>query len=856
MVEIRNNHSIPKSGTTSVGDFYLVQQNNLQFWGQKAIKTIKGATGSGMSVNLGTCGETYVLQKVQNAEKASDGHWTNNDEANVVGLACWVARCNGGATLDYEVRLSVYEGEYYGNYKPYVDQDVTTNLTSLTNTVNTVSQTASSNSASISQLETTVATKADSSTVTTVSNKANQIEQDLNSFKTTVSGTYATQTDLGTANANISTLQQDYSALTQDLGGFKTTVANTYATQTALGTTNQNVTAAATAASNAAAAASAAQSTADQAVQDAAAAQSTADGAVQDAAAAQSAADDAADAASAAQTTADTAATNASNAVTTANTASTNASNAVTTANTAATNASNAVTTANGASTTANTAATNASNAVTTANNAKTTAEGAATTASNAATTASNAATAASNAATAAAAAQTTANTALADGTEYINGTQTAATGAWTGVTRDATLTTGKTIAYRLPYAGSGNATLNLTLNGSTASPKPTTGAKEVYLGTTRMTTHFGAGSVINMTYDGTRWRATSIPNSNNFDRRLHNNYIKAAENLNKYTICIGTSAGYKMIKANETFNLDYLPLYLNANTATGQTYAVAKDAQTAAMYEAIPSVTVSNTATPQGAAVNKTLWLKGTVSGNTFTCAATNFLTCDTPNSADGYYYIPLGQFANNSTTAIYFSTSTRLFAYLDGYFQAIDNAANTRAAKLETTVSSHTTAIEQNATNIALKANASTTYTKTEVDNAISGVETTVANTYATKAELDVTSESVEILIEETAEIRETADNAGTAAEQAATAASAAQETADQAAADIEATTNTLSRHFVFNTDGLAISGGTSDYNVLLDEQQLSFRCGSDVLAYGSGNAFNAPVLEADEIHLGNWM
>lgn len=116
LAEVRNNAS---SSVSSNSDFYLVQTNNLQFWGQKAIKTIEGPSGSGMSVNIGTCGSTYTLRKVQNAETADGGHWTNNDEANVVGLACWTFRCAANSTIDYEVRLSVYEGEYTGPYKPY-----------------------------------------------------------------------------------------------------------------------------------------------------------------------------------------------------------------------------------------------------------------------------------------------------------------------------------------------------------------------------------------------------------------------------------------------------------------------------------------------------------------------------------------------------------------------------------------------------------------------------------------------------------------------------------------------------------------------------------------------------------------
>ena len=97
---------------------------------------------------------------------------------------------------------------------------------------------------------------------------------------------------------------------------------------------------------------------------------------------------------------------------------------------------------------------------------------------------------------------------------EYIVGTQTAATGAWTGVTKDAALYDGKMIMYVLPYAGSGNATLNLTLSGGT-----TTGAKNIYRygGTTAITTHYAAGSRILLIYDATnsRWNSSAWYDSN-----------------------------------------------------------------------------------------------------------------------------------------------------------------------------------------------------------------------------------------------------------------------------------------------------------------------------------------------------
>ena len=93
---------------------------------------------------------------------------------------------------------------------------------------------------------------------------------------------------------------------------------------------------------------------------------------------------------------------------------------------------------------------------------------------------------------------------------EYIVGTQTEATGTWTGITQDSELYIGKMIAYKLPKAGSGNATLTLTM-----ADNSTTAAIPVYAGTVRLTTHYGAESVLIMTYDGTAWRTNPYYNTN-----------------------------------------------------------------------------------------------------------------------------------------------------------------------------------------------------------------------------------------------------------------------------------------------------------------------------------------------------
>lgn len=101
---------------------------------------------------------------------------------------------------------------------------------------------------------------------------------------------------------------------------------------------------------------------------------------------------------------------------------------------------------------------------------------------------------------------------------EYIVGTQTSSTNAWTGITKDPALYEGKTIVYKLPYAGtSSNATLTLTFTNPTDAAN--SGAKPVYYtGSTRITTHYGAGSVILLTYDGSGWRRADYnTNTNTF---------------------------------------------------------------------------------------------------------------------------------------------------------------------------------------------------------------------------------------------------------------------------------------------------------------------------------------------------
>ena len=247
---------------------------------------------------------------------------------------------------------------------------------------------------------------------------------------------------------------------------------------------------------------------------------------------------------------------------------------------------------------------------------------------------------------------------------EYIIGTQTAATNAFTGVTEDSSLYDGKCINYYLPYAGTSSGdTLNLTLADGTT----TTGAKNIYLiGTTKLTTQFGAGQVFMMTYSATNdaWYCGNYDsNSNTYDRTLHNNNVKAATAITAGTVIVGTSAGYKMAASGITFDISYPILYATA--------AIAANATNKATYDIMPGVNLATTKSGWTGTQYATVYLVGTLSGVTFTIDSAIFTTT-VPTSADSKVYIPLG--VMDTTTAVFFNPSKEIYQYTNGSFHQLD--------------------------------------------------------------------------------------------------------------------------------------------------------------------------------------
>ena len=280
-------------------------------------------------------------------------------------------------------------------------------------------------------------------------------------------------------------------------------------------------------------------------------------------------------------------------------------------------------------------------------------------------------------------------DTALAQSVEYIIGTQTAATGTWTGKTVDKELKVGKTIAYKLPYSGSGNASLVLTLADNT-----TTNAIAVYLNTTRVTTHFGAGSVINMTYDGQYWRASSIPNSNTVG--VYGGAFTAGTNgVRGYSlimrdtqntwVSITTSAGSNSTNAgNGTNHAKYTGgLYFDTVMYEGSNANYASGASIGTCYTALAIDLRYSTNCGSTLIKGRDVYLVGTITNGLFYLDNT-WWTQTIPTSQNDKVYIYLG--SAYSTTSIYLVENNPAYMYYEGKFLTLEEIETEKAKKTAT--------------------------------------------------------------------------------------------------------------------------------------------------------------------------
>ena len=253
----------------------------------------------------------------------------------------------------------------------------------------------------------------------------------------------------------------------------------------------------------------------------------------------------------------------------------------------------------------------------------------------------------------------------------FIIGTQTTATDTWTGTTSElSSLVDGQTIRYWLPYNGSKDATLNLTL-----SDGATTGAINCYWkGTTRLTTHYAAGTVITLTYRNsvaiggsgsyTGWWADADYDSDTYYILKYQRAIKCGTTaIVAGNIIVGNNGLYQHLKLGNAFDITYPILYACSAISSSNT-----GTNNFVYYPFTITTTQSITLTSY-----EPIFIKGNLNGTIFTPISTAPLTQTVPTSADGYEYILLG--VADSTTTIYLLSEHPIFAYKGGAFGQISS-------------------------------------------------------------------------------------------------------------------------------------------------------------------------------------
>lgn len=231
-------------------------------------------------------------------------------------------------------------------------------------------------------------------------------------------------------------------------------------------------------------------------------------------------------------------------------------------------------------------------------------------------------------------------------GSEFIVGTQTESTGSWTGISNTIyQLQKGTRIYYKLPYAGSGNATLNLTLaNGET------TGAKECYYNnTTRLSTQYGVNSIIELVFDGSYWRSVN-PYSNYIDRIYQSGQITMGE-ATATNILVGgkTDGKYYKIVSGGVYDIRYQIYWTNG--------AFAINSVQSNIYSIFNSINLQSTVSGLTVTNNQRVYIECSHYANGQYIVSDRVFVSD-DNLRVGYYYIPIGM--SHSTTNIRFNTFT----------------------------------------------------------------------------------------------------------------------------------------------------------------------------------------------------
>ena len=290
---------------------------------------------------------------------------------------------------------------------------------------------------------------------------------------------------------------------------------------------------------------------------------------------------------------------------------------------------------------------------------------------------------------------------ATGSGPEFVVGTQTSYTAAWTGNVSFSELHDGQQITYWLPVGSGSNVTLDLTLaDGST------TGAIPCYFGgSTRLGTQYTSGNVVRLTYrENVVIYSTSIPkgwwadanyNTDTYDRIRIGTTLKAKSAISAGRLAVGDEEGCFQVANSVPFDVTRPILYCAS--------AVSAGAYGSGFYLTYPFCYLRNADPDFSGTVGTTCYLVGILAGTTFT-PVENYLTSTVPTEEDGLTYMALGTLTGEYQTTLF--PEHPLYRFVDGAFKPLSQVAYEASVAIDETRREMATRFEQTDAAIALKA------------------------------------------------------------------------------------------------------------------------------------------------------
>ena len=213
-------------------------------------------------------------------------------------------------------------------------------------------------------------------------------------------------------------------------------------------------------------------------------------------------------------------------------------------------------------------------------------------------------------------------------------------------------LVTGASVKVRFTVTNTAsNATLNVNSTGDKYIRYRNANINAGYLAVNR---------TYDFVYDGTYYQVVGDLDTNNFDRIRYSGTIKCSTTaIVANNIIVGSNGVYQHLKLGSAFDITY-PILIAAS-------AIAASATGNNNYKAL-AMTVTTTQSITLTAY-KPVYIKGTLSGTTFTPVSTTPLTQTVPTTADGYQYILVG--LAYSTTGMYLLAENPIYEYKNGIFR-----------------------------------------------------------------------------------------------------------------------------------------------------------------------------------------